>query len=186
MTPARAVPKPRSRHVRLVCVALLVGCGALPPIAAGDADSTPGDYALVGVVYTAANESPVDPASKLLIPDVGVVRVVSNAASSQDTVMCTGAGVVKVCPTAKITVKQGEMVIPQTLLHLKGDGSKAQAGGQILKYKWTAKQPVGSNQVFVPGPIFPNPTFTAFRPKIRAKAASGRCLRASAASRPAT
>ena len=64
-------------------------------------------------------------------------------------------------PVAKPVVKEGTDVIPQTMLHLKGSDSKAATKCPIKKYHWTVQQPVGSQQVFVPGPNFPNPTFTA-------------------------
>ena len=119
------------------------------------------ETAPIGVIYTPSDESPIDPATKQPKPDIATVKVTSNAYSAKDSVVCEGTGVTKTCPTAKIGIKEGEEVIPQTMLHLKGDGSQATGGGQVKKYKWTAKQPAGSNQVFVPGPTFPNPTFTA-------------------------
>ncbi len=62
---------------------------------------------------------------------------------------------------AKVVIKEGGEVIPQTLLHLKGDQSTASPGGVIVTYKWTVTQPPGSQQVFVPSDSFPNPYFTA-------------------------
>jgi len=115
----------------------------------------------VTVIYTPADASPLDPATKEPKPDIAVVKVSSDAFSAKNQVICEGIGVKKACPTAKIVIKEGEEVIPQTMLHLKGDQSKATGGGQVKKYKWTVKQPAGSNQVFVPGPTFPNPTLTA-------------------------
>jgi hypothetical protein len=113
------------------------------------------------VIYTPSDESPIDQATNEPKPDIAEVVVHSNAFSAKNTVICEGIGVKKTCPTAKIIVKEGEEVIPQTMLHLKGDQSKATGGGTIKSYKWKVKQPAGSNQVFVPGPTFPNPTFTA-------------------------
>ncbi|MBP48189.1 MAG: hypothetical protein CMH53_09660, partial [Myxococcales bacterium] len=94
-------------------------------------------------------------------PDIAEVKLASNAFSSKNSVLCEGIGVIQTCPTAKVVVQEGEEVIPQTTLHLKGDQSQPTGGGSINKYKWTAKQPGGSNQVFVPSSSFPNPTFTA-------------------------
>jgi len=119
------------------------------------------DCAPFNVVYTPSDESPVDKATGEPKPDIAEIVINSNAFTDKKTVICEGIGVKKTCPTAKVTVKEGEEVIPQTMLHLKGDQSKATGGGTIKKYKWTVKQPAGSNQVFVPGDAFPNPTFTA-------------------------
>ena len=117
--------------------------------------------ATVGVIYTPSDESPIDPATKQPKPDIGTIKVTSNAYSAKDSVVCEGIGVTKICSTAKISVKEGEEVVPQTMLHLKGDGSKATGGGQVKKYLWTVKQPAGSKQKLVPSAAFPNPTFVA-------------------------
>ena len=53
-------------------------------------------------------------------------------------------------------------MIPQTVLHLKGDESYGCSGsGGIAKWVWSVEQPVGSQSVFVPSNTFPNPTFEA-------------------------
>ena len=72
----------------------------------------------------------------------------------------SGAAVNLQCPVAKIDITEGDEVVPQTTLHLKGDGSKGGNGVAIKTYKWTAKQPAGSNKGFNPSSTFPNPTFT--------------------------
>ena len=71
----------------------------------------------------------------------------------------SGAGGEPCCLETKPLVKEGEEVIPQTMLHLKGD-QMGSCGAPIVAYSWTVKQPAGSNQVFVPASHFPNPTFT--------------------------
>ncbi len=113
------------------------------------------------VLYTPEDKSKIDKATNQAKPDIAEVRIHSNAFSAKNTVLCDGIGVVQTCPSAKVIVKEGEEVIPQTMLHLKGDQSKGTGGAQITKYQWKVKQPAGSNQVFVPGKSFPNPTFTA-------------------------
>ncbi|MCO4763152.1 MAG: choice-of-anchor D domain-containing protein [Myxococcales bacterium] len=119
------------------------------------------DEAIFEVVYTPEDESKEDPNTGKPKPDIAEVKLTNNAFDSKSSVLCEGIGVVQTCPTAKIKVQEGEEVIPQTMLHLKGDQSQPTGGGSIKKYKWTATQPGGSNQVFVPSSSFPNPTFTA-------------------------
>ncbi len=71
-----------------------------------------------------------------------------------------GAGVQTSCPIAKMAVKEGGAVIPQTTLHLQSTGSAGEDGSSPAKVQWTVKQPVGSKQVFAPGSQSPSPTFT--------------------------
>jgi len=113
------------------------------------------------VTCTPASESPTDPTTQQKIPDVGKIVVLSNAFTEKIELPVECIGVIKDCPTATVSVQEGESVIPQTTLHLVGDKSSASAGGAIKKYKWKVKQPPGSNQPFVPGPNHPNPQFTA-------------------------
>ena len=92
------------------------------------------------------------------VKDVALVQVDSNADPKQ--LKLTGVGVTAACPKAILKVKEGEEVVPQTVLHLSGEQSSAPGGGQITKYKWTVKkQPQGSNQKFVPSSASPEPTF---------------------------
>ena len=62
------------------------------------------------------------------------------------------------CPTAVIKCQEGEEVIPQTKLHLVGSQSYSE-NGMINKYEWTVDQPVGSQSVFLPSSLAPDPTF---------------------------
>ena len=64
------------------------------------------------------------------------------------------------CPMAVIGVEEGEEVVPQTMLHLVGDGSSA-SEGTVARWEWTVEQPVGSASVFMPSSQFPNPQFEA-------------------------
>ena len=113
------------------------------------------------VVYSPSKLSQLDMGSGLLKPDVAKVRVQAHVASQKDTIAAEGFGVAKVCPTAKIVSFEGEEVIPKTVLHLSGDQSVGVAGAAVKKFLWSATQPTGSNQSFVPGATFPNPSFTA-------------------------
>ena len=113
---------------------------------------------VVAVTYTPPTLSKEDPSTQGLIADIGTIDVVSNA--QPISLKLTGVCVNKVCPEAKIVVAEGEQVLPQAVLHLKGDGSLAPGGGTISKYKWSVqKQPEGSKQSFVPSSSTPNPTF---------------------------
>ena len=114
------------------------------------------------VKYAPSDISPLtDPANPASdpIPDTATVTVTSNAYQAQ-TVTLSGSGVKQTCPIVKIDIAEGDEVIPQTELHLKGDGSKGMGGAAIKTYKWTAKQPAGSNKAFSPSSNFPNPKFT--------------------------
>ena len=96
--------------------------------------------------------------SGTVVSDIALLEVDSNAEPKQTKL--SGVGVVSACPKAIIKVKEGEEVIPTTVLHLKGTNSLAPGGGSIAKYKWTVKkQPVGSNQKFVPNATSAEPTF---------------------------
>lgn len=64
------------------------------------------------------------------------------------------------CPTAIASVKEGGQVIPQTVLHLFGDKSTAKVG-EVVAWKWTVKQPMGSKSSFLPHSEFATPTFEA-------------------------
>ena len=118
-----------------------------------------GEEASFDIRYTPTAVNPIHGATKeILLDEIPVL--VQHTLGEPVAVLVQAYGVKKTCPTAKIVINEGVEVIPQTMLHLKGSQSKA-LDGKITKYKWTAKQPAGSYQVFVPGPTFPNPTFTA-------------------------
>ncbi|MBM4342084.1 MAG: hypothetical protein FJ100_01710 [Deltaproteobacteria bacterium] len=93
-------------------------------------------------------------------PDIAVLTVKSNAFVSPK-LQLEGVGVKVTCPIAKVIVVEGEQVVPQTTIHLKGDKSQAPGGGTIKKYKWTVKQPAGSNQPLLPNASFANPSILA-------------------------
>ncbi len=114
------------------------------------------------VKYAPVDVSPADPNHPgEQVPDTAEIQVDSNAFANPpiNTVPVTGTGVLQVCATPKIVVTEGNEVVPQTTLHMKGDGSKGMEGQAIQSYKWTAKQPAGVNKGFQPSSIFPNPTF---------------------------
>jgi hypothetical protein len=120
-----------------------------------------GKFTTFTVKYSPADVSPEDPNNKgQQIPDTVNIVATSNAfANPPPSVAVSGTGVLQTCPIAKIDITEGDEVVPQTTLHLKGDGSKGTGGQAIKTYKWTAKQPAGSNKGFQPSSSFPNPTF---------------------------
>jgi hypothetical protein len=68
------------------------------------------------------------------------------------------AGDIEDFVTARIEVLEGEEVIPQTTLHLIGSKSSVH-NGPVKRFEWRVKQPVGSQSVFVPNYLAPDPTF---------------------------
>lgn len=108
------------------------------------------------VRYTPADVTPGGQFDK-----VQVALQFATAGSAAVTVQGTGYAPSGGCPVAVAKVVEGAVVVPQTILHLQGGDSYAPAGLAIAKYQWTAIQPTGSIQPFVPSPAFPNPTFTA-------------------------
>lgn len=111
------------------------------------------------VTCTPDQANPTDPDGKP-IPDTGVVHIKNNGFEAIVDVPLTCAGVDAECPTAVIVVKEGEQVIPQTLLHLDGSQSHSPYGA-IDSYSWKAKQPQGSTSKFSPNTVFPSPVFQA-------------------------
>jgi len=110
------------------------------------------------VTFTPDEINGLDPATGAPIPDLGIVRISSDAFAAELDVEIRGFGVEVECPTAVIVVQEGEEVIPQTKLHLIGSQSYA-ASGSISKYEWSVQQPVGSQSVFLPSASAPDPTF---------------------------
>ena len=94
------------------------------------------------------------------IPDEGTFIIESNAFQTPCEVPLLGAGVEEDCPVAVIAPGQGGQVAPQTTLYLDGAGSYAPSGA-IDKWSWTVEQPDDGQQIFVPSPTSPAPTFYA-------------------------
>lgn len=65
---------------------------------------------------------------------------------------------IQACPTAVISVQEGDEVIPHTQLHLVGSSSYA-GNGAVASYAWSVVQPPGSVSVFLPSASAPDPTF---------------------------
>jgi hypothetical protein len=113
-----------------------------------------------GVMYTPSEESQINPETGTFFTDNGTLLIGNNSYESDLQMPLSGFGVTDICPKGVIEVLEGDSVIPQTTLHLKGDGSYAPAG-QITDYYWEVDQPKGSKSVFVPSSTWPNPTFQA-------------------------
>lgn len=111
------------------------------------------------VVYVPDELSPLD-GNGQPIPDLAEISIKSNAFIADLRVEVRGFGVAVECPTAVISVQEGEEVIPQTKLHLIGSQSYP-ATGSIQSYRWEVQQPVGSQSVFLPSALAPDPTFEA-------------------------
>ena len=92
-------------------------------------------------------------------PAAQTMPLVVDSNATAVTVTLKGVGAVDVCPKAVVHVKEGEEVVPQTVLHLTCDQSSSPAGA-IAKWHWASTQPYGAHHAFVPGPSFPNPTVT--------------------------
>ena len=113
----------------------------------------------LNVRFAPGGENPKDEAGQP-IPDLGYIMIANNSFEEQVEVEIRGVGVDIDCPQAVIAIDEGSEVIPQTVLHLKGDQSFAPSG-PIAKWEWTVEQPIGSQSLFVPSATFPNPTFEA-------------------------
>ncbi len=112
---------------------------------------------ILKVEYSPDGPNPTN-ADGLPIPDKSTLVVYSNVAAKETKVTMEGVGSSSDCPTAIMTITEGDTVVPQTELHL--DGSQSQAGaGAISKYAWEVKQPVGSVSLFSPNASSPKVTF---------------------------
>jgi hypothetical protein len=122
-----------------------------------------GQTVIANVQFTPDVENPSRDDGTLVL-DTGTLVIESNAAEAVMELELSGAGVCTCCPTAAIQCQEGDEVIPQTLLHLFGDGSSPAHGvgeGAIDTWEWSVEQPAGSQSVFLPSKTFPNPTFEA-------------------------
>ncbi len=110
------------------------------------------------VAYEPDSENPLDGDGKILL-DEGTLIIENNTFETEKEVyMNGGAGHAK-CPNAIIKVAEGDEVIPQTTLHLKGDESFS-TNGVIVKWQWIVDAPEGSVEKFLPSNTFPNPALT--------------------------
>lgn len=94
----------------------------------------------------------------LPVPDLANVLMTSNIAAKTSKIKLEGVATSADCPTAIITIQEGDTVVPQTLLHLDGLQSMAPSGA-VAKYKWEVTQPKGSVGLFLPADAAPQVTF---------------------------
>ncbi len=120
----------------------------------------PNDVHEVMAYYNPSEESPVDETTRAPILDTGLIVIHNNSFDDLVEVEVSGYGVIQDCPEAIITVDEGQEVIPQTTLHLSGRNSWA-VHGDVVRWEWSVEQPEGSGGIFLPSPVFPNPTFEA-------------------------
>jgi len=92
------------------------------------------------------------------VPDTAAITIKSNAIAGLTHVTMEGVGSSSSCPTAIITVQEGDTVVPQTILHLDGKQSYAGTGG-ISKYEWAVIAAKGSVSLFSPNTANVSPTF---------------------------
>jgi hypothetical protein len=94
------------------------------------------------------------------VRDIGKLRIQSNAFLADFDVDLSGFGTDGRCPTAVITVAQGDEVLPQTVLQLDAINSTASQGA-VTAWEWSVVQPAGSVSTFRPSGFVRNPTFEA-------------------------
>lgn len=139
----------------------LDGGGAVTELT-GDDDPVvlaPNATAKLRVVYVPAEVSAIDPGGQP-VRDTATLHLVSDSFYAERDLPVRGFGTDTPCPTAVIGIDEGEEVIPQTTLHLRGSGSVAQAG-TIAAWRWEVEQPDGSVSLLLPAATAANPTFEA-------------------------
>lgn len=92
------------------------------------------------------------------VPDTAVVVVERDGGKQAWDANLEGVSSNGGCPTAIITVQEGDTVVPQTLLNLDGSQSFA-AAGAISGYVWEVEQPVGSVGLLQPNNKSPQVQF---------------------------
>ena len=120
-----------------------------------------GACATFALRYDPVDETPIDAATGEPAFDVAEIVVQSDAYGAKNTLLAQGFGVATACPKAVVKVDEGEEVLPQSALHLRGEQSTSMAGTKVASYTWTAQQPLGSSQAFLPNAHVANPTFVA-------------------------
>lgn len=112
----------------------------------------------VMMTFTPNDENPRDNDGKP-IPDTGTLLVGNNGIEPNAEIPISGYGVTVDCPKPVIVVEEGELVKPQTLLHIHGEQSQSgSAGGSIIKYSWTVDQPDENKFILLPSASSPTVT----------------------------
>lgn len=111
---------------------------------------SPGSNREIVLKFTPDVENPRDNANKP-IPDTGTLDIASNVFEMITKVPISGYGVTVECPKPVIVIEEGEVVQPQTVLHIHGDQSQSgSAGGTIISYSWTVDQPPENKFILLP------------------------------------
>jgi len=118
-----------------------------------------GSSVLVPVTYFPAAVAQLGADGQFVL-DQGLLKIRSNAYLAELEVPVDGFGTDGSCPTANIVVREGDEVLPQTVLHLSGLGSVASTGA-VNSYEWSVVQPGGSVSTFSPSPYVGEVTFEA-------------------------
>ncbi len=118
-----------------------------------------GGKATFSVQYAPDKAGAVDPQTGQHKAESGSLQVLSDTFNAKGSLDLSAVSVSDKCPVAKVVVKEGETVIPQTPLHLDGSGSKGADGGAVSKWLWTVKQPAGGTSVMSPDSSSPKPLF---------------------------
>ncbi|MCB9727843.1 MAG: hypothetical protein H6746_05055 [Deltaproteobacteria bacterium] len=133
--------------------------GGAAPSAEAPVVLAPGVSGVVVVRYQPTTLSATD-ATGELVPDLGTLRVVTDAGIANRDVPLRGFGVASECPIAVIRIQEGAEVPPQTRLHLDGLQS-IPVGSSLKRFEWSVEQPDGSVSGFLPSFRAPQPTFEA-------------------------
>ena len=118
-----------------------------------------GSSVYVPVTYFPSAVAQLGPDGQFVL-EQGKMKIRSNAYLAELDVPVDGFGTDGSCPVANIVVREGDEVLPQTVLHLSGLGSSATAGA-ISSYEWSVVQPGGSVSNFSPSPYVGEVTFEA-------------------------
>jgi hypothetical protein len=115
------------------------------------------ESAALTVTYEPESANPLNK-DGLPIPDLATIEFQANTVAKKHLVELEGVAASSDCPTAIISIGEGDTVVPQTVLHIDGTQSIAPAG-TIAKYQWEVTQPQGSVGLFLPNNSAPQVTF---------------------------
>lgn len=106
----------------------------------------------------------VDPTSGKPAPYPAKLGIADNTIETDKTLELSCWGTATNCPTAIASCLEGELIVPQTEVHLIGSQSFAGPNQKIVKYEWkVTKQPKGSeaDHLFWPNANVADPQFGA-------------------------
>lgn len=130
--------------------------GGVEPTATAPITIPKNGSVMLTVTYEPEGANPVQ--DGLPVPDLAELELTTNTPAKSALIKLEGVAASSDCPTAIITIQEGDTVVPQTVLHIDGLQSIAPAGG-ISKYQWEVTQPSGSVGLFLPVDSAPQVTF---------------------------